>query len=103
MRGLLKTLRWRWILALAALTPPCRRIAQQASLAHEHPLSAYDRFRIWAHLGICTACRRYLRQIDVLREASARSDENIPAAIRARLAEDAKERLKQRLRCERVG
>ncbi len=103
MKGLLKTLRWRWILVLAALTPPCRRIVQQASRAHEEPLSGPDRFRLRIHLGICTACRRYLRQLDFLREASARSDENIPAAIRARLAEDAKERLKQRLRCERVG
>ncbi len=103
MNGLLKTLRWRWILVLAALTPPCRRIVQQASGAREEPLSAYDGFRLRVHLVICTACRRYLRQLDFLREASARSDEDVPAAARGRLADGAKERLKHRLRCERVG
>ena len=103
MKGLLKTLRWRWILLFAALTPPCRRIVQQASRAHEEPLSAYDGFRLRIHLGICTACRRYLRQLDFLREASARSDENVPVVARARLTDGAKGRLKHRLRCERVG
>jgi hypothetical protein len=103
VKALIKTLRWRWVLLLAALTPTCRRIVEQASRAHEEPVSAYDRFRLQVHLGICTACRRYLRQLDFLREASARSAENVPAAARVRLADGAKERLKHRLRCERVG
>ena len=103
MIGLLKSLRWRWILTLAALTPTCRRIVEQASRAHEGPSSAYDGFRLRVHLGICTACRRYLRQLDFLHEACARSDEDFPATAGARLADVAKERLKQRLRCEQVG
>ena len=103
MIGLLKSLRWRWILTLAALTPTCRRIVEQTSHAHEEPLPFHDRFRLQIHLGICTACRRYLRQIDLLRQACARSDEDFPATAGARLADVAKERLKQRLRCEQVG
>lgn len=103
MKSWIKTLRWRWILWLAALTPTCHRIVQQASRAQEEPGSAYDGFRLRVHLGICTACRRYLRQLDFLREASGRADENVPAATRARWADGAKERLKHRLRCERVG
>lgn len=103
MKDLITTLRWRWILMLAALTPTCRRIVQQASRAHEEPFSPYDRIRLRVHLGICTACRRYLRQLDFLHEAAARADENVPAAARGRLADGAKERLKHRLRCERVG
>ena len=103
MNDLVKKLRWRGIMLLAALTPPCRRIAQQTSRAHEQPLSACDRVRLRIHLGICAACRRYLRQLDFLSEASGRSDENVPAVAQARLADCAKERLKHRLRCERVG
>ena len=103
MKSLIKTLRWRWILLLAALTPTCRDIVQQASRGHERPLSGYDRFRLRVHLGICGACRRYLRQLDFLREASSRSGEDVASVARAQLADGAKERLKNRLRCERVG
>ena len=103
MNGLFQWLRWRGILILAALTPPCRQITQLASRDYDRPLSGWTRLRLRVHLGICTACERYLRQIDFLHEASAKLGDHPPLVPRARLAAEAKDRLKQRLRCERVG
>lgn len=104
MKALFKRLKWRWILLLAASTPPCRQVARLASLGYERPLGPWMRFRIHVHLKICDACERYLRQLDVLHEAAAHLGEKIPERGHGtRLAAEAKERLKARLRCERVG
>jgi hypothetical protein len=104
MKRLLKSLRWRAILVLAALTPSCRRVAMSASQSFETPLDPWTRFRIRVHLKICDACERYLRQLDILHEAAGMLGERIPAhGHGARLAAEAKARLKARLRCERVG
>ncbi len=104
MKVLFKRLRWSWILLLAALTPPCRQVARLASRGYESPPGPWMRLRIHMHLKICDACERYLRQLDVLHEAAARLGEKIPErGYSTRLAAEAKERLKARLRCERVG
>lgn len=103
MSTLVKRLKWRWILLLAALTPPCRQVAQLASRGYEKPLNPWTRIRLRVHLGICDACERYLRQLDVLHEAAGRLGERIPErGQNARFAAEAKERLKARLRCERA-
>jgi len=67
-------------------------------------LSPWDRLRLRAHLTICDACERYLRQLDILYEAAGKLGERLPdLGAEARLAAEAKERLKARLRCERAG
>lgn len=103
MSGPIQWLRWRGILVLAALTPPCREITRLASRAYDEPLTWGTRLRLRVHLGICTACERYLRQIDFLHAASAKLDDHPPEPSRATMAAEAKERLKARLRCARVG
>ncbi|HTH47327.1 MAG TPA: zf-HC2 domain-containing protein [Candidatus Limnocylindria bacterium] len=103
MSGPVQWLRWRGILVLAALTPPCRQITQLASRAYDRPLTFWTRLRLRVHLGICDACERYLRQIDFLHEASAKLGSPLAGEPQARMATEAKERIKARLRCERVG
>lgn len=104
MKRLGQWLRWRWILVLAALTPPCRQVARLASRGYERPLGPWVRLRLRVHLSICDACERYLRQLDLLHEAAGQLGEKFPErGSGARLAGEAKERLKARLRCERVG
>lgn len=104
MKPLLKWLKWRWIILLAALTPPCRQVARLASRGDEQPLNPWTRLRLRVHLKICDACERYLRQLDVLHEAAGRLGETIPGRGHGvRLATEAKERLKARLRCEHAG
>lgn len=103
MKGPVKWLQWRGILLLAALTPTCRRIVELASLDCERRLTPWTRLRMRVHLRICRGCERYLRQIDFLRGAAARSASRPPTPEQGELAPEAKQRIKHRLRCERVG
>ena len=103
MKDLVSWLRWRGILLLAALTPTCRRIVQLASLDRERRLTPWTRLRLRVHLRICRGCERYLRQLDFLRAAAAASAGRPPASGRVQLPPEAKNRIKRRLRCERVG
>jgi len=103
VKASLKWLRWRGILLLAALTPTCRQIVQRASLDRERPLMPWTRIRLQVHLRICRGCERYLRQMDFLRAAAAASAGRSRVSGRGQLASEAKNRIKRRLRCERVG
>jgi hypothetical protein len=104
MKTFRQRLRWQFILFLAAVTPPCRQVARLASLGHERPLGPWTRLRLRVHLGICDACERYLRQLDVLHRAAGKAGERFPdRGDTAGLAAQAKERLKARMRCERAG
>jgi hypothetical protein len=94
-------LKWRGILLLAAITPPCREITRLASRDREVPIGAIARLRLRVHLGICDGCERYLRQLEVLSTAAVRSPEaGATFGHQARLSGEARERLKKRLRCE---
>jgi len=103
MSKLLKWIQGRAILLLAALTPACREITRLASREFAEPRPVWTTFRLRVHLRICGACERYLRQLDLLHAAAAESVNHSPEAAHSRLAPEAKERLKRRLRCERVG
>ena len=99
MRAFQKWLRWRFVLLLAALTPPCRQITQIASHGYEQPLGWAMRVRLRLHLMICTACDRYLRQLEVLHRAARLSGEKpLDHPSPARLSTEAKNRLKARLK-----
>jgi hypothetical protein len=104
MKRTLAWLRWRGILLLAALTPPCREIARLASQARERPPTLWMRLRLRIHCWICAACERYRRQLDVLQQAARQSVEHPPPALpSARLAAAARQRIRERLRGERGG
>ncbi|MBN8247706.1 MAG: zf-HC2 domain-containing protein [Verrucomicrobia bacterium] len=104
MKSVLRWLKWRSVVVLAALTPSCRQVARLASRRFEKNLSPWVRLRVRVHLSICDACERYLRQLDVLHEAAGQLGEKIPnLGTEVRLAAEARERLKARLRCEKVG
>lgn len=91
-------LRWRFVLLLAALTPPCRQITKIASRRYEQPLGITTRVRLRLHLLVCAACERYVRQLEFLHHAARLSVEK-PAEnpVPARLSSEAKDRLKARL------
>jgi len=52
--------------------PSCRESTRLMSEARERPLSVRERMALRMHLAVCSGCRRFNRQIDVLREASRR-------------------------------
>ena len=92
--------RWRLVLLVSALTPACREIARLASLDHERPIDPWTRLRLKLHLRICAGCERYLRQLALLQRAAARAGGSDPdAGPSVRLAAEARERIKRRLRC----
>ncbi len=102
---LFQRLRRRWILLLAALTPPCRKIVALGSRRLDAPEGVVARLQVRIHLGICSACRRYLDQIALVHEAARRSGDRpdpLPGGSpRSRLPDGARERIRERIRCER--
>lgn len=50
----------------------CRESTSLMSEARERPLSFGERMALRMHLAMCSGCRRFNRQMDVLREASRR-------------------------------
>ena len=85
-------------LLLAAGTPTCRRLVQQASqgLYLDSPTSIPLRTR--AHLLICSACARHLRQFDLIHEANGQLAQKHTSL--SKLPEASRTRIKARLRCE---
>lgn len=45
----------------------CRRTTELLSQALDRPLTPVERVRVWFHYPLCRACRRYGRQIEVVR------------------------------------
>ena len=50
----------------------CRESTELMSQARERPLTRRERVALRLHWVICAACRRFNRQMDVLREAARR-------------------------------
>lgn len=50
----------------------CRDSTELMSEARERPLTRRERLALRLHWAICAACRRFDRQIDVLRDAARR-------------------------------
>ena len=85
------------------LNLPCEGMTRLASESLDRDLGRLERFALRSHLLYCSACRRYLRQIAFLREATRRlmshleSGEPFPGPA---LADDRRERIKRALRGE---
>ena len=91
---------------LASLTPPCRRIVALGSQRIDSTagLGPVTTLRIRFHCVLCKACARYLKQLDFLHAAAGQSASHYePTSGRARLPEDAKKRIRERIRCERAS
>lgn len=50
----------------------CREATRLLSEGQDHRLSALVRLRLRLHLLVCTACRRYLEQVTLIRQACQR-------------------------------
>lgn len=84
----------RWARALKlALFMTCRDAAPRISHTMDRRLSLEDRTAVRLHLTICSSCRRYRRQLALLRRVLAlvphyplrATDEPLPPAARARI------------------
>jgi predicted anti-sigma-YlaC factor YlaD len=62
--------RWRGLWHLLNL--PCEGMTRLASESLDRDLTRLERFALESHLLYCVACRRYARQLQVVRRALAR-------------------------------
>jgi len=44
----------------------CKEVIARGDVYLADELSAYQKFRVYLHLAICTYCRLYLRELDLL-------------------------------------
>ncbi len=88
-----------FVLLLAAGTPTCRRVVQQASQRFDSVTGTSIPLRTRAHLLICSACARYLRQLELIHEASGKLAQKDTSL--SKLPDASRTRIKARLRCEK--
>jgi hypothetical protein len=85
------------------LNLPCQGMTRLASESLDRDLGRLERIALRSHLLYCASCRRYVRQIKVLRRALGRlaahleADEPLPGPA---LPDDVREKIKRRLREE---
>ena len=83
------------------LNTPCEGMSRLASESFDRDLGRLERFALRSHLLYCAACRRYRRQLEVLRYAmrrlarDAEADVSLPGPA---LPEAVRERIKQALK-----
>ena len=85
---------------MAALSPNCRQASRLQSEALDHKLPILRRVGLRIHLVFCKWCRRYGKQIRFLRDAAHEHPDELPEPDRRKLPDDARERIKQRLRAK---
>lgn len=56
---------------------PCEGMTRLASESLDRELGRFERFALGSHLLVCTACRRYRRQIVLLRSAVRRLKDDV--------------------------
>jgi predicted anti-sigma-YlaC factor YlaD len=75
----------------------CHDMTRLISQAQDGDLPAATRWRMKLHFLLCVWCRRYRRQLGLLRRAFTRLPEREPEAPEEGLPADAKARLKRKL------
>lgn len=95
-----RRLRRRFVMWLGPKLPPCEEITKIVSASFDRPLTVKERLQKRLHFLFCAFCRRYGRQIKVLRDftrsgANAVEEGRVPEG---RLSDEARARLKQQLR-----
>ena len=86
---------------LAVLAFSCHDISRLSSQAMDARLPWITRFRMRVHYLICAWCRRYRRQLAILRRAVARLGNEAPESAPA-LPSEARERIRKNL-CDHGG
>ena len=86
---------------LAELSPSCKAATRLQSEALDRKLTLRQRFGLRAHLLICKWCRRYGKQITFLRNAAHEHPDEMAKPVSQKLSDEAKERIRQKLRANR--
>jgi hypothetical protein len=82
----------------------CQEVSRKVSHAMDAPLPLHQRIAIRIHLMMCRYCARFRRQLVALRKMSRLEDPDRPTdETPATLSEDAKRRIKEKLRSRRAS
>jgi hypothetical protein len=74
--------------------PTCRQVIELSSTHLETTLPRWQRWQLRLHLLICRHCRRYMKQLRFLQQASQAINAN---SNKASLSADARERIAKKL------
>jgi hypothetical protein len=85
---------------LRTLMPVCRQVSRMQSDGLDQSLSPAKRIGVRLHLLICKWCRRYGEQIRFLSKAARNHPDELAAAVPQKLSDEARERIKGRLRAQ---
>jgi hypothetical protein len=90
-----KLIRW-----LALRLPTCKEVTRMASDTMERKLPLRQRLDMKLHLLICTMCMRYVKQLQFMHDAIQQHAAQIETGATSPLTlpDDARERMKQRLK-----
>lgn len=94
LKKIWEKIEWQFILWLARRLPDCQYMTAQFSDALEHPPTLRQRATMKLHLYTCEACRRYLKQINLMHESLAKAE---PLAENIALSNEARQRIKMAL------
>jgi len=78
-------------------TPKCREMVRILSQSMDEPMPLMMRLKKRLHFLICCWCQRYEEQLRYIHQTASRFPEHADQASSAPFAEDAKERIKQKL------
>ena len=82
------------------LSPNCKQVTRLQSEALDHELPTLQRAGLRVHVLFCRWCRRYGKQIHFLRDAAHEHPDELVEPVSQKLSNEARERIKQRLRSE---
>jgi hypothetical protein len=86
--------------AIAVLSPTCKEASRLQSQALDGKLSLMQRIGLRIHILLCRWCRRYGKQIGFLHDAAHEHPDEFSKPVDQTLSQDARERMKHRLRAE---
>jgi len=86
--------------AIALLSPTCKEASRLQSQALDRKLSLMQRIGLGIHLRLCKWCRRYGKQIGFLHDAAREHPDQFSETHTHALSQDARERIKEKLRVE---
>jgi hypothetical protein len=87
-----------FVRGFSAISPNCKEAVRLQSEALDHQLPGLERFGLRLHLVLCKWCRRYGKQIRLLRDAAHDHSEELTETTPQKLSPAARERISQSLR-----
>jgi hypothetical protein len=87
-----------WIKLVYRATFSCAHVTRLLSQSQDRPLTLAERLKLRLHFLICVWCDRYARHLAFLRRAAPQCTEHLQEVPGGGLSEEARRRLKERLR-----